>query len=91
MEGSCKQGGKESGSTLSSSIDWRSAVYSSVSATVALDQQGFLGIQVCANFLTGKDPRLSFIQIGQCLERLSPLSTTPQPVRRGRRRGERIK
>ena len=73
------------------SLDWRSAVYRSVSSGVAFDQQGLLGIQVGDIFLTGKEPRFSFIQIGQCLDRLSPLSTTPQPARRGRRRGERTK
>ena len=61
------------------------------SAELALDQHGLLGIQEGDTFLVGIVPSFSLIHMGQCLDKLSPLSTIPQPAIRGSRRGDRTK
>ena len=66
-------------------------LYTSFWSGVALDQAGCRGTHLGLGFLIGRDPNLTLSQIGQCLDRLSPLSTTPHPSTKGRRRGDRRK
>ena len=61
-------------------------MYPLTSSADALGHDGFLGIRPVGSFLKGSEPKSSFTQIGECLDKLSPLCITPESNTRERER-----
>ena len=74
-----------------SNLACMSVVKLSISTSVALDHAGLLGADLHTLDLGGSAPRFNVSQIGECLEKLSPLWTAPQLSTKGRSLGEIMK
>ena len=73
-----------------SSLACKSLVKFTTSTSVAFDQAGLLGADWQTLDLMGKAPMFNVIQIGECLEKLSPLCSTPHDCTSGTSLGYRL-